>query len=57
MRFMYFWHYEITTVPHADWERVEVWVDAENGTPKWVVSDYHYRELWYSIEKEIPRCT
>jgi len=54
MRFMYFWHYEITTVPHADWERVEVWVDAENGTPKWVVSDYHYRELWYSIEKEIP---
>jgi hypothetical protein len=40
--------------PHADWERVEVWVDAENGTPKWVVSDYHYRELWYNVEKEIP---
>ena len=54
LRFMYFWRYEIAKVPHSDWERVEVWVDAENGTPKWVVSDYHYRELWYKVKERIP---
>jgi hypothetical protein len=54
LRFMYFWRYEITTVPHSDWERVEVWVDAENGAARWVVSDYHYRELWYKVEGNLP---
>jgi len=50
LRFMYFWRYEVAKIPHPDWERVEVWVDAENGTLKWVVSDYHYRELWYKVK-------
>jgi hypothetical protein len=54
LRFMYFWRYEFATVPHSDWERVEVWVDAEKGTVKWVVSDYHYRELWYKVEGDLP---
>jgi hypothetical protein len=54
LRFMYFWHYEITTNLHPDWERVEVWVDAEKGTPKWVVTDYHYRELWYNVKETLP---
>jgi hypothetical protein len=54
LRFMYFWRYEVATIPHSDWERVEVWVDAENGTVKWVVSDYHYRELWYKVEGDFP---
>lgn len=35
--------------------RVEVWVDAEDGTIKWVVSDYHYRELWYKIKGDLSR--
>ncbi len=50
LRFMYFWRYEVAKIPHPDWERVEVWVDAEKGTVKWVVSDYHYRELWYKVK-------
>jgi hypothetical protein len=54
IRYVYFWRYEVTTVPHADWERVEVWVDAETGIAKWVVSDYHYRELWYKVRAELP---
>ena len=54
LRFMYFWRYELTTVPHSDWERVEVWIDAENGAVRWIVSDYHYRELWYKVEGNLP---
>lgn len=50
---MYFWRYELTTVPHSDWERVEVWIDAENGIARWVVSDYHYRELWYKVAGDL----
>ena len=52
-RFMYYWRSEITYVPHDDWERVEIWVDAKNGDVKWIVSDYHYRELWYKVEQEL----
>ncbi len=36
-----------------DWERLEIWVraDGENrGRIEWVVSDWHYRELWYKYE-------
>ncbi|UCE29302.1 MAG: hypothetical protein JSV85_00780 [Candidatus Bathyarchaeota archaeon] len=54
LRFMYFWRYELAANPHPDWERVEVWVDAEKGKAEWVVSDYHYRELWYKVEGELP---
>ena len=53
IRFMYYWRYELAKVPHSDWERVELWVDASNGTLKWVVSDYHYRELWYKVKGEL----
>lgn len=54
LRFMYFWRYEIATIPHSDWERVEVWVDAEKGTVEWIITDYHYRELWYKVEEHLP---
>ena len=54
LRFMYFWRYEVTKIPHSDWERVEVWVDATRGTVKWIVSDYHYRELWYKVKGDLP---
>ncbi len=34
-----------------DWERVEVWVRADEGestgTIEWLVTDVHYRELWF----------
>lgn len=53
LRFMYFWRYELTFIPHPDWERVEVWVDARTGDAKWIVSDYHYRELWYKVEGDL----
>ena len=49
LRFTYFWRYELAKVPHPDWERVEVWIDAEKGKLEWVVTDYHYRELWYKV--------
>jgi hypothetical protein len=49
LRFMYFWKYELAMIPHPDWERVEIWVDAEKGTPEWVITDYHFRELWYKV--------
>ena len=59
LRFMYFWKSELTLktkkiTRHSDWERIEVWIDAQTGNPKWVVSDYHYRELWYKVEGELP---
>jgi hypothetical protein len=53
LRFMYFWKYELAKIPHPDWERVEVWLDAEKGTPEWVVTDYHYRELWYKVKGDL----
>lgn len=55
LRFMYFWRYEVAKIPHSDWERVEVWVNAETGAAKWVVSDYHYRELWYKVKDPLSK--
>lgn len=40
-----------------DWERVECWVRAsgpEAGRVEWVVGDFHYRELWYEVERLVP---
>jgi hypothetical protein len=53
LRYMYYWPMELTIVPHSDWERIEVWIDAFSGEIKWVVSDYHYRELWYKVEEDL----
>ena len=53
IRFMYFWKYELAKVPHSDWERIELWFDAQKGVLKWVVSDYHYRELWYEVNDQL----
>jgi hypothetical protein len=36
-----------------DWERLEVWVRADGpgkGRIEWIVTDWHYRELWYKYE-------
>ena len=46
-RWMYFWKYELTFPrPQPDLERLELWFDALSGKLEWIVSDYHYRELW-----------
>ena len=55
-RYMYFWPVEMTIpLPHTDWERVEVWVNARTGQAEWITTDYHYRELWYQIVGSVPR--
>jgi hypothetical protein len=52
-RFMYFWPFEMTPslrgFMHEDFERVELWINADSGKPEWAISDYHWRELWYKI--------
>jgi hypothetical protein len=52
-RHMYFWPFEATPslkgFMHEDFERVEIWVNADTGKPEWSISDYHWRELWYKI--------
>ncbi|WXG41671.1 MAG: hypothetical protein WED07_13065 [Candidatus Freyarchaeum deiterrae] len=53
MRFTYVWPGEFTVASrqlyHEDYERAEVWVNAETGVPEWIVSDYHWRELFYRV--------
>ena len=44
---------EINKFWERDWERVEIWVradGAEAGRLEWVVTDLHYRELWFPYE-------
>ena len=52
-RFLFWWPYEFTVgshgLAHEDWERVEIWIQADTGKPEWIVSDYHWRALWYRI--------
>lgn len=42
---------EITKFWERDWERMEIWVRADEGPHcgeiEWFVSDQHYRELWF----------
>jgi hypothetical protein len=53
LRFIYVWPGEFTVASkslyHEDYERVEIWVNAETGLAEWIVSDYHWRELFYRI--------
>lgn len=52
-RFMYYWLWEFSPskefpfLMHPDYERLDVWINAVSGQIEWLVSDYHYRELWY----------
>lgn len=44
---------EVNKFWERDWERVEIWVRAdgpEAGRLEWVVTDLHYRELWFPYE-------
>lgn len=46
---------EIHKFWEKDWERVEVWVRADQGESagriEWVVTDIHYRELWFNYAR------
>jgi hypothetical protein len=46
---------EIHKFWEKDWERVEVWVRADEGEAagriEWVVTDIHYRELWFDYAR------
>jgi hypothetical protein len=53
-RYLYVWSFELALekglpVVRAtkDIERLDVWCDAQTGQIEWIVSDYHWRELWY----------
>ena len=57
LRYLFRWSAELTLgkgMPfvHAvkDIERLDVWLDAKTGTIEWIVSDYHWRELWYRAD-------
>ena len=45
---------EINKFWEKDWERLELWVRAdpgpEAGRLEWMVTDAHYREIWFSYE-------
>jgi hypothetical protein len=44
---------EVNKFWERDWERVEIWVRADGpsaGRLEWVVTDLHYRELWFPYE-------
>jgi hypothetical protein len=47
---------EITKFWEKDWERLEVWVRADPGEHagklEWLVTDTHYRELWFRYDRE-----
>ncbi|MCK4545807.1 MAG: hypothetical protein KAW17_00055 [Candidatus Eisenbacteria sp.] len=47
---------EIMKFWEKDWERVEVWVRADPGEKagqiEWIVTDCHYRELWFRYDCE-----
>jgi hypothetical protein len=59
-RFYWVWRF-VTLAPaelikfwEKDWERLEVWIRADGerrGRIEWIVSDWHYRELWFEYEK------
>jgi hypothetical protein len=57
----FYWVWRFVTLAPAelikfwekDWERLEVWVCGEGerrGRIEWIVSDWHYRELWFEYE-------
>jgi hypothetical protein len=57
----YYWVWRFVTLAPAelikfwekDWERLEIWIRADGekrGRIEWLVTDWHYRELWYRYE-------
>jgi hypothetical protein len=63
-RFYWVWRF-VTLFPaelnkpwEPDWERLEVWVRADDGEQmgmiEWLVTDLHYRELWINYRRLVP---
>jgi hypothetical protein len=57
----YYWVWRYVTLAPAelikfwekDWERIEIWLRADGkgrGRIEWIVTDWHYRELWFKYE-------
>jgi hypothetical protein len=49
---------EIHKFWEKDWERTEIWVRADPGPDagrlEWMVTDVHYREIWFSYDRLVP---
>ena len=61
-RYLYLWRGEFKPKKgfpplrfEPDWERIDVWIDAKKGNVEWIVTDYHWRELWYQPENDLNR--
>ncbi len=66
LRGRYYWVWRFVTLFPAelnkpwepDWERLEVWVRADEGEQmgmiEWLVTDVHYRELWIDYRRLVP---
>lgn len=46
-------HWQFRLRGPKDLERIELWLDASTGRLEWIVTDYHWRELWYDVEPGI----
>ena len=62
----YYWVWRFVTLAPAelikfwekDWERLELWIRADGdkrGSIEWIVTDWHYRELWFRYERLVGR--
>jgi hypothetical protein len=57
-RFVTLFPAELNKPWEPDWERLEVWVRADEGEEmgmiEWLVTDIHYRELWIDYRRLVP---
>jgi hypothetical protein len=58
-RFVTLFPAELNKPWEPDWERLEVWVRADQGDEmgmiEWLVTDLHYRELWIDYRRLVPQ--
>jgi hypothetical protein len=59
-RYLYSWSFELSPGKGfpliravKDVERLDIWLDAKSGVIEWIVSDYHWRELWYKADPRL----
>ena len=57
-RFVTLYPAELNKPWEPDWERLEVWIRADEGDGmgmiEWLVTDLHYRELWIDYRRLVP---
>lgn len=58
-RFVTLFPAELNKPWEPDWERLEVWIRADQGKQmgmiEWLVTDLHYRELWIDYQRLVPQ--